>query len=114
MSSAELVPILPLIPVATAGQRTPLLLAFPVRLKKSLHNPRGPLILVVDSLLPGGAILGILAGMLVMSSSSQTLQKVLITQSSSSWYSVQSLRDHLFSLRVSNASPAKLVTCVAW
>jgi hypothetical protein len=59
------------------------------------------------------AILRILAGMLAVSTSPLTIRKVLIAQSSSSWYSVQSLRDHLFSLRVSNASPAKLVTCVA-
>ncbi len=60
------------------------------------------------------AILRILAGMLAVSTSPQTLRKVLIAQSNSSWYSVQSLRDHLFSLRVSNASLARLETCVAW
>ena len=55
VSGSELVPVLPLFPVATTGQRTPLLLASPVRLKKSLHNPRGPLILVVNSILSGGS-----------------------------------------------------------
>ena len=102
-----------LLSVTTSGRRTPFLLPPSVCLQKSLHDPYGPLVLAVDSVKPRAAILRILAGMLVLWNSPQTLRKVLIAQSSSSWYSVQSLRDHLFSLRVLNASPAKLVTCVA-
>jgi hypothetical protein len=55
MSGAKLIPVLPLVPVATTGRRTPLLLASPVRLKKPVHNPRGPLILMVDSILSGAS-----------------------------------------------------------
>ncbi len=110
----EVVLMLPLFSIATTGRRTPLLLASSVRLKKSLYKPCGPLILVVDLIQSGTSYPAHLGRLPVMSISAQTLRKVLITQSSSSWYSVQSLRDHLFSLRVSNTSPAKLVTCVAW
>ncbi len=41
--------------MATTSRRTPLLLASSVRLKKSLHNPGGPLIFLVDSVLPGAS-----------------------------------------------------------
>jgi hypothetical protein len=75
----ELISVLPLIPTTIPSRRASLLLSTSVSLEKSLHNPCGPLILVVDSLLPEQAILRILAGILVKSSSSQTLRKVLIT-----------------------------------
>jgi len=51
-SDAEVVPMLLLLSVTTSGRRTPFLLPPSVCLQKSLHDPRGPLILTVDSIKP--------------------------------------------------------------
>jgi hypothetical protein len=58
---AELILIFPLILAATTGRRASLLLSSSVSLEESLHNPRSPLILVVDLLLPGASHPGHLA-----------------------------------------------------
>jgi hypothetical protein len=111
---AEIVPILPLFSVATTSRRTPLLLASSVRLKKSLHNPGGPLIFVVDSVLPGASNLAPLGRQ------AQDV-KLVADPSEGSHHPVQLFlvlravppRPSVLTQGL-NAWPAKLVTCVAW
>ncbi len=109
----ELVSALLLIPTAVSSRQMSRLWSSSVSLKKSLHDPCVPLILEVDSVLSGTshpAHLGRHARQVELVAdpsecSHHPVQLILILCAVSPGPSV---------LRVLNASPARLVTCVPW